>query len=111
MRITYLRKHQAYSTVGTPDYIAPEVFLPQGYSSECDWWSVGIMMYEMLVGYPPFASMRPGDTFDKMMTFITGKTTLNFPPELNLSADAIDLIKKCVLKIMLPNEIRTETYS
>ena len=49
----------AFSTVGTPDYIAPEVFTRKGYSETVDWWSVGVIMFEMLVGYPPFYADQP----------------------------------------------------
>lgn len=38
------RRALAYSTVGTPDYIAPEVFLQTGYGQACDWWSLGVIM-------------------------------------------------------------------
>jgi serine/threonine protein kinase len=42
------------SAVGTPDYIAPEVFLGTGYGKSVDWWALGCIMYEFLVGITPF---------------------------------------------------------
>ena len=56
------RRVLAYSNVGTPDYTAPEVLSQQGYGMECDWWSVGVIMFEMLVGYPPFCSETQKET-------------------------------------------------
>nr|AFD36231.1 protein kinase C2 [Acanthamoeba castellanii] len=76
------------SMVGTPDYIAPEVFL-QSYGQECDWWSVGVIMFEMLCGYPPFCSDTPSDTYRKIMNW---EDTLQFPEEVDLSDEAQDLI-------------------
>ncbi|KAL0574532.1 Serine/threonine-protein kinase [Marasmius crinis-equi] len=64
------RRKLAYSTVGTPDYIAPEIFLQQGYSNECDWWSLGAIMFECLVGYPPFCSESTADTYQKILQLI-----------------------------------------
>ena len=71
---------QAFSTVGTPDYIAPEVLLKKGYGMECDWWSVGAIMYEMMVGYPPFYSDDPMTTCRKIVNW---RQCLKFPDEVS----------------------------
>eukprot|EP01006_Ploeotia_vitrea_P042258 TRINITY_DN66614_c8_g7_i1.p1 TRINITY_DN66614_c8_g7~~TRINITY_DN66614_c8_g7_i1.p1 ORF type:complete len:506 (+),score=291.17 TRINITY_DN66614_c8_g7_i1:168-1520(+) len=89
------KRKLAYSTVGTPDYIAPEVFAQTGYGQECDWWSLGVIMYECLVGYPPFYADDPMSTCRKIVNF---RKTLVFPAEANLSPEAVDLMKRLICK-------------
>ncbi|KZP25554.1 kinase-like protein [Athelia psychrophila] len=84
------RRKLAYSTVGTPDYIAPEVFLLQGYGKECDWWSLGAIMYECLVGYAPFCSENPGDTYKKIIDW---PNYMFFPQEVHISQEAEHIIR------------------
>ncbi|XP_008804266.1 serine/threonine-protein kinase tricornered-like [Phoenix dactylifera] len=90
------RRTLAYSTVGTPDYIAPEVLLKKGYGMECDWWSLGAIMYEMLVGYPPFYSDEPMATCRKIVNW---RMHLKFPEEAKLSVEAKDLIRKLLCNV------------
>ncbi|OWM70873.1 serine/threonine-protein kinase tricorner isoform X2 [Punica granatum] len=83
------RRQLAYSTVGTLDYMAPEVLLKKGYGMECDWWSLGSILYEMLIGYPPFYSEDPRIACRKIINW---KTCLKFPEDAKISPEAKDLI-------------------
>jgi serine/threonine protein kinase len=61
-----LQRCMAHSLVGTPNYIAPEVLLKQGYTQACDWWSVGVILYEMIIGQPPFYADNTASTQAKV---------------------------------------------
>ncbi|GMF15448.1 unnamed protein product [Phytophthora fragariaefolia] len=83
----------AFSTVGTPDYIAPEVLAQKGYGKECDWWSMGVILYECLVGYPPFYADEPVQTCRKIVNW---RQSFGFPPEAiaRLSPQCMDFIRR-----------------
>jgi len=86
-------RKKVFTIVGTPDYIAPEVFGQKGYTETVDWWSLGTILFEMLVGYPPFFSDDSSITCQKIIHW---KKTFVIPPEANLSPAAIDLLKRLI---------------
>lgn len=59
---------------GTPEYIAPEVILRSGYGKPVDWWSMGIILYEFIVGCVPFFGDTPEELFSQV---INGKYIVN----------------------------------
>ncbi|CAO1627618.1 unnamed protein product [Sympodiomycopsis kandeliae] len=88
------KKKIAYSVVGTNNYMAPEVLRGLGYDQSCDWWSLGVIVFEMLYGYPPFVSKSRHMTRQKILNW---KQTLRFPSKPSkVSREAQDFILRLV---------------
>jgi serine/threonine protein kinase len=69
---------KAYSFVGSPYYMAPEVIKKEGYDELVDWWSVGCILYEMIVGFPPFMGETPQEVWGNILDH---ESILEFPEE------------------------------
>ena len=82
-----------YSCVGTAYYVAPEVLKKSGYDKDIDWWSVGVIFFEMLVGYAPFCSKETTEVCYKVLNW---KDFLNIPKKVKISEEAKDLIYKLI---------------
>ncbi|XP_061362632.1 LOW QUALITY PROTEIN: probable serine/threonine protein kinase IREH1 [Gastrolobium bilobum] len=78
------------SAVGTPDYLAPEILLGTGHGYTADWWSVGVILFELLVGIPPFNAEHPQTIFDNILNRKIPWPTV---PE-EMSPEAQDLIDR-----------------
>lgn len=72
---------------GSPEYLAPEIFTPNGYDKSVDWWAMGTLMYEMLSGLPPFFS----DDLEEMNERILNET-LTFPNYFSTEAKSLLLL-------------------
>ena len=80
-----------YSSVGTPDYIAPEVLRKVGYGPEADLWGVGCVLFEMLCGFPPFFSDDAHTTCRKIVQW---RSYLKFPSDVHVEPQAQSLIRQ-----------------
>ncbi|KAL6847148.1 hypothetical protein ACP4OV_023001 [Aristida adscensionis] len=87
-------QRQRQTAVGTPDYLAPEILLGMTHGPTADWWSVGVILFELLVGIPPFNAEHPQIIFDNIMN-----REIPWPhiPE-ELSFEAYDLIDKLLIE-------------
>ncbi|KAK1315187.1 Serine/threonine-protein kinase AtPK1/AtPK6 [Acorus calamus] len=83
-------RRQQRSAVGTPDYLAPEILLGTGHGTTADWWSVGVILFELIVGLPPFNAEHPQTIFDNILN---RKIPWPRVPE-EMSPEAQDLIDR-----------------
>ena len=78
---------------GTPNYLAPEILDQNGgHSYEVDYWSIGVILYTMLCGRPPFESVEVKQTYKKIKA-----GTFSFPEHINMCEAAKNFIKECLI--------------
>ncbi|NXP20810.1 CTRO kinase, partial [Scytalopus superciliaris] len=95
-KMTVNKTVNARLPVGTPDYMAPEMLTglsgdgKASYGPECDWWSLGVIAYEMIYGRTPFTEGTSAKTFNNIMNF---QRFLKFPEDVKVSSEFLDLIQ------------------
>jgi len=77
---------KTFTTCGTPDYFAPEIVASKGHTHAVDWWTLGILTFELLSGHPPFESATPMQIYQKVAK---GINRVSFPKKCKGNAELL----------------------
>jgi cGMP-dependent protein kinase len=96
MSISKLVVSNTFTTCGTPMYMAPEVVAGIGHNRAADWWSLGVLIFELMSGTSPFQSDHPMEIYSKVMR---GVARVSFPPSCQ------GVVKDLIMSLLMPKAV------
>lgn len=89
----YVGQTPAMTFVGTPEYLSPEILCCEGHGKPADWWSLGVLLFEMVIGIPPFYHQNQSIMFQ-----LIKDGEVKFPSSIKVSEELKDFVRKLMNK-------------